>query len=98
MEKRTNFIGLLPLVFFLILFMGAGILTGNFSSMPLLLAFVFATAFALVLDKKGEKTSLSDKIDIFAKAAGEPTIMLMVVIFILAGAFYSIAEDRKSVV
>lgn len=97
MEKRTNFIGLLPLVFFLILFMGAGILTGNFSSMPLLLAFVFATAFALVLDKKGEKTSLSDKIDIFAKAAGEPTIMLMVVIFILAGAFYSIADAMGAV-
>lgn len=97
MEKRTNFIGLLPLVFFLILFMGAGILTGNFSSMPLLLAFVFATAFALVLDKKGGKTSLSDKIDIFAKAAGEPTIMLMVVIFILAGAFYSIADAMGAV-
>ncbi|MBU3093737.1 Na+/H+ antiporter NhaC family protein [Clostridium sp. CM028] len=97
MEKRTNFIGLLPLVFFLILFMGVGILTGNFSSMPLLLAFVFATAFALLLDKKGEKTSLSDKIDIFAKAAGEPTIMLMVVIFILAGAFYSIADAMGAV-
>ena len=97
MKKRTNCVGLLPLVFFLILFMGTGILTGKFSSMPLLVAFVFATAFALFLDKKGEKTSLSDKIDIFAKAAGEPTIMLMVVIFILAGAFYSITDAMGAV-
>ncbi|WP_291636090.1 Na+/H+ antiporter NhaC family protein [Clostridium sp.] len=97
MNKKANFVGLLPLVFFLILFMGAGILTGKFSSMPLLVAFVFATAFALLLDKKGSKTSLSDKIDIFAKAAGEPTIMLMAVIFILAGAFYSIADAMGAV-
>ncbi|MCB2295572.1 Na+/H+ antiporter NhaC family protein [Clostridium algoriphilum] len=97
MEKTASFIGLLPLVFFLILFMGAGILTGDFSSMPLLVAFVLAAAFALLLDKRGNKTPLSDKIDIFAKAAGEPTIMLMVVIFILAGAFYSIAESMGAV-
>lgn len=95
--KKTNFIGLLPLVFFLILFMGTGILTGNFSSMPLLVAFVFAAAFALLLDKRGGNTSLSDKIDIFAKAAGEPTIMIMVAIFILAGAFYSIADAMGAV-
>ena len=97
MKKKTSFVGLLPLVFFLILFMGSGILTGNFSSMPLLVAFVLSTAFALLLDKKGAKTTLSDKIDIFAKAAGEPTIMLMVVIFILAGAFYSIADAMGAV-
>ncbi|MBU3111140.1 Na+/H+ antiporter NhaC family protein [Clostridium lacusfryxellense] len=77
--------------------MGAGILTGSFSSMPLLLAFVLAAAFSLLLDKRGAKTSLSDKIDIFAKAAGEPTIMLMVIIFILAGAFYSIADAMGAV-
>jgi len=97
MAKKGSFIGLLPLVFFLVFFMGTGILTGDFSSIPLLVAFVFAAAFSLLLDKKGAKTSLSDKIDIFAKAAGQPTIMLMVVIFILAGAFYSIADAMGAV-
>jgi len=97
MKKKTSFIGLLPLVFFLILFMGTGILTGNFSSMPLLVAFTLSAAFALLLDKKDSKTPLSEKIDIFAKAAGEPTIMLMVVIFVLAGAFYSIADAMGAV-
>jgi len=97
MKKKTSFIGLLPLVFFLILFMGTGIITGNFSSMPLLVAFTLSAAFALLLDTKGVKTSLSKKIDIFAKAAGEPTIMLMVVIFVLAGAFYSIADAMGAV-
>ncbi|MGH4051237.1 MAG: Na+/H+ antiporter NhaC family protein [Clostridium sp.] len=97
MKKKTSFVGLLPLVFFLILFMGSGILTGNFSSMPLLVAFTLSAAFSLLLDKKDAKTSLSKKVDIFAKAAGEPTIMVMVIIFILAGAFYSIADAMGAV-
>lgn len=95
--KKSSFIGLLPLVFFLVLFMGTGIITGDFSSMPLLLAFIFSSAFALLLDRKGTKTSLNDKIDIFCKASGESTLMLMVVIFILAGAFYSIADSMGAV-
>ncbi|PAB60180.1 Na+/H+ antiporter NhaC family protein [Anaeromicrobium sediminis] len=97
MDKKSSFAGLSPLVFFLALFMGTGIITGNFTNMPLLLAFIFASGFALLLDKKGEKTSLSDKIDIFSKAGGEPTIILMVVIFLLAGAFYSIADAMGAV-
>ncbi len=96
-DKKSNFSGLLPLIFFLVLFMGTGIATGNFTSMPLLLAFIFSSGFALLLDKKGEKTSLSDKIDIFSKSGGEPTIILMVVIFLLAGAFYSIADAMGAV-
>ncbi|WP_099190151.1 Na+/H+ antiporter NhaC family protein [Tepidibacter mesophilus] len=96
-DKKSSFKGLLPLVFFLLLFMGTGIITGNFNNMPLLLAFILASAFALLLDKEGANTSLSDKIDIFSKAGGEPTIILMVVIFLLAGAFYSIADAMGAV-
>ncbi|QVK18383.1 Na+/H+ antiporter NhaC family protein [Mycoplasmatota bacterium] len=95
--KKGNFIGLLPLIFFLVLYMSTGIITGKFDSMPLLLGFVLSAGFALLLDKKGEKTSLNDKIDIFAKAGGDGTIILMVVIFLLAGAFYSIADAMGAV-
>lgn len=97
MDKKSNFLGLVPLIFFLALFMGTGIITGDFTNMPLLLALIFASGFALLFDKKGEKTSLNDKIDIFSKAGGEPTIILMVVVFLLAGAFYSIADAMGAV-
>jgi len=95
--KKGSFIGLLPLLFFLVAYIGTGIIFKDFSSMPLLVGFVFASAFALLLNKPGEKTSISDKVDIFAKAGGEPTIIMMVVIFILAGAFYSIADAMGAV-
>ncbi|BDR66546.1 Na+/H+ antiporter NhaC family protein [Clostridium tetani] len=97
MNKKSSFLGLLPLVFFLALFMGTGIITGDFTNMPLLLALILASGFALLFDKKGGKTSISDKIDIFSKAGGEPTIILMVVVFLLAGAFYSIANAMGAV-
>ncbi|MEW8972948.1 MAG: Na+/H+ antiporter NhaC family protein [Tissierellaceae bacterium] len=97
MKKNSGFTGLLPLIFFLVIYMGTGILSGNFSGMPLLLGFIFATGFSLLLNKPGEKISLDDKLEIFSKAGGEPTIILMVLIFMLAGAFYSIADAMGAV-
>lgn len=97
MKKNSGFTGLLPLIFFLVIYMGTGILSGNFSGMPLLLGFIFASGFSLLLNKPGEKISLDDKLEIFSKAGGEPTIILMVLIFMLAGAFYSIADAMGAV-
>lgn len=55
MKKNDSFKGLLPLIFFLVIYMGTGILSGEFSSMPLLLGFMFASGLSLLLDKPGEK-------------------------------------------
>lgn len=97
MKKKGSFIGLLPLIFFLVIYMGTGILSGEFSSMPLLLGFIFASGLSLLLNRPGEKASLEDKMDIFSKGGGDPTIILMVIIFLLAGAFYSVAEEMGAV-
>lgn len=97
MKDENSFVGLLPLVLFLVLFVGAGITTGNFTNMPLLLAFIISAGFALVLNKKGEKISIAKKIDIFTVGGGEPTIILLVLIFLLAGAFYSVADAMGAV-
>lgn len=97
MKKENSFIGLLPLVVFLIIFVGTGVITGNFSKMPLLVAFMISAGFALTLNKKGEKLSIDKKIDIFTRGGGEPTIILLVVIFLLAGAFYSVADAMGAV-
>lgn len=97
MKNENNFVGLLPLIVFLIIFVGTGIITGSFSNMPLLVAFIISAGFALLLNKKGEKLSITKKIDIFTTGGGEPTIILLVVIFLLAGAFYSVADAMGAV-
>ncbi len=90
--KKGSFFGLTPLIVFLLVYSSTGIISGKFDNMPLLVAFMITTGISLFLNKKGEKLSVDKKIEIFSKGAGEPTLMIMVIIFILAGAFYSIAN------
>lgn len=92
--KKGSLSALLPLLIFVLLFVGTGIISGDFSNMPLNVAIIIASAIALVMNRK-EK--LSTKIDIFTKGAGHPNIMLMVVIFILAGAFAETAKGMGAV-
>nr|WP_321443366.1 Na+/H+ antiporter NhaC family protein [uncultured Cohaesibacter sp.] len=97
MTQKSNAKGLLPLLFFLVIYIFTGIATGNFGAMPLLVGFMAAFGVALCLDRLGEKTSFDDKVMLFSRAGGEETIILMVVIFLLAGAFYSVADAMGAV-
>lgn len=97
MEKKGNIKGLIPLFIFLGLYAGAGIFTGNFGSMPLLTAFMITMGVSFALDKKDDKKTLDEKVEIFCKGAGESTLILMVIIFLLAGAFYSVADAMGAV-
>ena len=97
MNNKGSVKGLLPLIFFLVIYMATGFISGDFGSMPLLVAFIFSSAFALIFDRPGEKTSFEEKVMIFSRAGGEETIILMVVIFLLAGAFYSVADAMGAV-
>ncbi|AVR00281.1 sodium:proton antiporter [Oceanobacillus iheyensis] len=92
--KKENALALLPLLIFVLLFIGTGVISGDFSNMPLNVAIIIAAAFALAMNRK-EK--LSSKIDIFTKGAGHPNIILMAVIFVMAGAFAQTARDMGAV-
>ncbi|UOQ48654.1 Na+/H+ antiporter NhaC family protein [Gracilibacillus caseinilyticus] len=93
-NKKGNITALAPLFIFVLLFIGTGIISGDFSNMPLNVAVIIASAIALAMNRK-EK--LADKIDIFTKGAGHPNIMLMAVIFVLAGAFSQTAKGMGAV-
>ncbi|WP_373893783.1 Na+/H+ antiporter NhaC family protein [Virgibacillus sp. CBA3643] len=92
--NKGSFSALFPLIIFVALFIGTGVITGDFSNMPINVAVIIASAIALAMNRK-EK--LSAKIEIFAKGAGHPNIMLMVVIFVLAGAFAETAKGMGAV-
>ena len=88
-KSKGSFLGLVPLCVFLVLYFVIGIGTRDFNNMPLIIGISIAIAIALVLNKKGEeKLSFEEKIIIFCKGSGDSTLVLMVVIFLLAGAFY----------
>lgn len=92
--KKGNPLALLPLGIFLILFVGSGIITGDFYKMPVLVAFLVAGGVALLFNKK---ESLETKMNVFCKGAGDNNIILMVIIFLLAGAFSSVAKAMGGV-
>ncbi|MGE7544933.1 Na+/H+ antiporter NhaC family protein [Sporosarcina newyorkensis] len=92
--KKGSLLSFLPLIVFVILFIGSGIVTKDFSIMPLNVAILIAAAVALVMNRK---ESFSTKVDIFMKSAGHPNILLMAVIFLLAGAFAGVAKGMGAV-
>ena len=85
---------LLPLWIFLIAYLAVSILAGDFYKMPITVAFVLASVVAVLMAKTG---SLTDKIEAFCKGAADGNIMLMVLIFILAGAFAQTTQDMGAV-
>ena len=95
--EKGNFKGMLPLLIFLILYMFTGLSTGSFENMPLMVGITIACAVALMMNKKDEKISFDEKVTIFCKGAGDHTLILMVIIFMLAGAFYGVANAMHAV-
>ncbi len=85
---------LVPFAVFLIFYVGVSICAGSFYKVPMPIAFLVASAVALVLDRK---SSLRSKIELFAHGMGNVDIMTMCLIFILAGAFAATAKAMGAV-
>jgi Na+/H+ antiporter NhaC len=89
-----SFFSLLPLFVFLFFYLGLSILTGDFYAIPMPVAFLVASAFAILQNRT---RTISEKIDLFAKGMGEPNIMIMCLVFILAGIFSAIAKAMGAI-
>ncbi|MBG9692444.1 sodium:proton antiporter [Lysinibacillus sphaericus] len=92
--KRENPWALIPFVVFIILFIGSGVMTGDFYAFPVIVAISISGAVALAMNRK---ESFSRKVDIFCQGAGNLNVMLMVIIFLLAGAFSEVAKGMGAV-
>lgn len=85
MNKTTGrAAALLPIGIFLILFLGSGILTGDFYAMPAIVGFLIALLAAFL---QNPSLSFSGKIHVIAKGVGDDNIITMCLIFLCAGAF-----------
>ena len=82
--KKSRFSALLPIILFLILFIGVGVITDDFYRMPAVVGFLIALIFAFL---QNPKLKFEEKLNIMARGAGDENIMIMVIIFLIAGAF-----------
>ena len=92
--REPRFRALIPFFVFVVFYLGLSIWAHDFYKVPMPTAFLVASAAALMLD---HKRPLGEKVEIYARGMGEPNIMIMCLIFILAGAFASTAKGMGAV-
>ena len=92
--RSPRFRALIPFFVFVAFYLGLSLWAHDFYKVPMITAFLVASAAALVLD---HRRPLSEKVEIYARGMGEPNIMIMCLIFILAGAFASTAKGMGAV-
>ncbi len=95
----ASFMALLPLFLFLALFIGAGVYFQSqgvdfaFYQLPSVIAILPAIVFALIISKQ----KLNQSIDTFIAGIGHSNIIAMCLIYLLAGAFASVAKATGGV-
>lgn len=87
--RESCFKAIIPFIVFVIFYFGFSLWTKDFSKVPMTVAFIISSATALVLN---HKEKLGKKIELFALGMGNKDIMIMCLVFILAGAFTATAQ------
>lgn len=92
--KKKGLLALSPLIVFVLLYFATSLIAHDFYKMPISVAFMLSSIYAIAISPG---KALSEKVNAFCVGAGKPNIMLMVWIFILAGAFSYSAKAIGSI-
>lgn len=90
MKKTNGLLALSPLVVFLCVYLVSSIVTQDFYKIPISAAFLIASIYAMIISKG---KSIEERVTTFSKGAGNRNVMLMIWIFIMAGAFAVTAKE-----
>ena len=82
--KKGHAWALLPIIVFLVLFIGYGIWTGGFYNMPAIAGFVTALVVAFFMNRK---VNFGEKLEVVARGMADENVMIMCLVFVMAGAF-----------
>ena len=91
---RQGLVSLSPLIVFLVLYLVLSLFAHDFYAVPIAVAFLIACMYSMcILPGHG----MDERIGILTRGAASPNIMLMIWIFILAGAFAATAKEMGAV-
>ena len=91
---RRSLLALSPILVFLVIYLVTSLIAQDFYKVPVSAAFLLSSVYALLIIR-GQ--SLEERISIFSEGAGNKNVLLMIWIFILAGAFASTAKAIGSI-
>lgn len=94
MNNKKGLIALSPLLVFVVFYLVTSIIAGDFYKIPITVAFMVSSIFAVAI---GGNAPLKQRIETFSRGAGTGNMMLMLWIFILAGAFANSAKMMGSI-
>ncbi len=83
-----------PAIVFLILYVAVSVAIGDFYVMPVTVALAAASVWAVAICRG---MRLGKRIEVFSRAAGHTNILYMIWIFVLAGAFASLAKGSGAI-
>lgn len=92
-HKETSALALLPFLVFVVVFLGSGVLLGDFYAFPAPVAAVCGVISAFFLPQSNFKA----KMGYFMKGCGDENILTMCIIYLLAGAFAVVSKSIGSV-
>lgn len=90
---RKGLLALSPLVVFVVLYLVTSIVAGDFYKVPITVAFLTASIYAVAITRG----KLRRRINVFSRGAGTSEMLLMIWIFILAGAFAHSAKQMGAI-
>ena len=93
LKRMNGWLALSPLAVFLATYLLTSLVCRDFYKVPVASAFLLASIYAMLITKGPVK----EKVGIFSSGAGDRNVLLMIWIFVLAGAFASTAKAIGSV-
>ena len=89
-KPMNGWLAISPLIVFLAAYLVSSLIAKDFYTIPVSSAFIVASIYAIAITRG---RSLEERLTIFSRGAGNTNILLMIWIFILAGAFASTAKE-----
>ncbi len=86
-------LALSPLAVFLVTYLVSSLAAHDFYKVPVASAFLIASIYAMLITKG----PVAERVDIFSRGAGDKNVLLMIWIFVMAGAFAMAAKTIGSV-
>ena len=83
-NKKGNWLALLPIAVFLVVYIGVSLIFNDFYAMSVVVAFLIAILVACLQNRK---LKFDDKLSVMAKGIADKNIITMILIFLVAGVF-----------
>ena len=93
MKLKSGLLAISPLIVFITIYLVTSIIARDFYKVPITVAFLSSSIYAVSITRG----KLRRRLNVFSRGAGTPEMMLMVWIFVLAGAFASSAKAMGAI-